>query len=46
MDGSEDFMISDIDNENENNDYGSHSSINSDSEWHKYVSELFISDAT
>jgi hypothetical protein len=32
MDGSEDFMINDIDNESESNDNGDESSISSDSE--------------
>jgi hypothetical protein len=40
MDMSEDLMISDI----ESNDNGDDSSIGSDSEWHKHVSELLIDD--
>jgi hypothetical protein len=44
IDGSEDFMISDINNESESNDNGDDSSIGSDSEWHKHVSELLIDD--
>jgi hypothetical protein len=41
MDGSEDFMINDIDNESESNDNGNDSSVGSDSE---HVSELLIVD--
>jgi hypothetical protein len=44
MDGSEDFMINDIDNESENNDNGDDGSIGSDSEQHKHISELLIDD--
>jgi hypothetical protein len=44
MDGSEDFMISDIDNESDSNDNVDDSSISRNSEWHKHVSELLIDD--
>jgi hypothetical protein len=37
-------MINNTDNESESNDNGGDSSIGSDSEWHKHVTELLIDD--
>jgi hypothetical protein len=37
-------MINNINNESESNDNGDDSSIGSDNEWHKHVSELLIDD--
>jgi hypothetical protein len=44
MNSSEDFMINDTNNESESNDNGNDSSICSDSERHKHVSELLTDD--